>query len=107
MVPTEEIGDEKEHIDCAENNSILLAVNNTGKSVHDKVAALIISINDPSVQVLFEGAEIIITTLSHREEFTTSDEDGPILPQVLFQEADKCRELTTESLRPEEEMHFP
>ena len=67
--------------------SILYAVHNSGKSVHEKVAALIIAINDPSVQVLFEAAGIIMTSLSLTEQLVTSDvDDSPILPQALFQE---------------------
>ena len=86
-------------------NSILTAVHNSGKSLHEKVAALIIAINDPSVQVLFEAAGISTTTSlppseecatdevntpitrtaqPTSEELVTADDDSPILPQDLF-----------------------
>jgi hypothetical protein len=39
-------------------NSILLAVHNSGKIVHKTFMTLIIAINDPSVQELFEDAGI-------------------------------------------------
>ncbi len=67
-------------------NSILTAVHNSGKSLHEKVAALIIAINDPSVQVLFKAAGIsTMTTLPRQEELATSEVDSPIPPQVLLQ----------------------
>jgi hypothetical protein len=57
MVSTEVVNDKE--LDFGGANSILTAINNSGKLVHEKVAALIIAINDPSVQVLFEAAGII------------------------------------------------
>jgi hypothetical protein len=44
----------------------ICSTHNSGKSIHEKVAALIIAINDPSVQVLFKAAGIIMTTLHQR-----------------------------------------
>jgi hypothetical protein len=92
MVSTEVVNDKE--LDFGGANSILTAINNSGKSVHEKVANLIIAINDPSVQVLFEAAGII-TALPPSEELATTDRNTippseelatavPVIPQVLF-----------------------
>jgi hypothetical protein len=84
----------QKELDFGGANSILTAINNSGKSVHEKVAALIIAINNPSIQVLFEAAGII-TTIPPSEELATTGRNTlppseelatavPIIPQVLF-----------------------
>jgi hypothetical protein len=58
--------------------------------VHDKIAALIIAINDPSIQGLFEAAGIVVSTAPPTQELETPARmpgvASPILPQVLFQD---------------------
>jgi molybdopterin synthase catalytic subunit len=50
-------------------NLKLLAVHNSGKLVQETIVALIIAINGPSIQELFEAAEIIMSTISPTKQF--------------------------------------
>jgi hypothetical protein len=55
-------------LNFGEKNTILLTVHSSDKFIHKKIAALIIAINNPLVQELFEAAGIITTAVSPQEQ---------------------------------------